>query len=111
MPFRSKATLETWLEEFRAAAHDVPGSVAFQDGADGHDTGLVVLRVSNAGTYTYMQPVALHDPRWEVTFEPRECTVSLAPAHVDAMGKELQLVAALCEFLQSKSTAYIDAQR
>jgi hypothetical protein len=111
MPFRSKATLETWLEEFRADGRRVPGSVAFQDGADGHDTGLVVLQLTNAGTYTYMQPVAPHDPRWEVTFEPRENSVSLAPSEVEAMGRELQLVAALCEFLQEKSAEFIESHR
>jgi hypothetical protein len=111
MPFRSKALLETWLDDFRSAGHNVPGAVAFQDGADGHDTGLVVLRLRNAGTYTYMQPVALHDPRWEITFEPRESAVSLSPSEVDEMGRELQLVAALCEFLQAKSAEYIAAHR
>lgn len=109
MPFRSKATLEAWLEEFRAAGNDVPGSVAFQDGLEGSDTGLMVLRLSNAGTYTYMQPVAPHDARWEITFEPREVSVSLSPADVDAMGAELRRIAALCEFLQAKSAAHISA--
>jgi hypothetical protein len=111
MPFRSKATLENWLEEFRSTGLDVPGSVALQDGADGHDTGLVVLQLSDAGTYTYMQPVALHDARWAVTFEPRESSVSLSPKEVDAMGRELRAVAALCEFLEAKSAAHIDAHR
>jgi hypothetical protein len=111
MPFRSKATLEAWLEEFRASGNDVPGSVALQDGYEGNDTGLVVLRLSNAGTYTYMQPVAPHDARWEVTFEPREGSVSLCPADVDAMGAELRRIAALCEFLQAKSAAHLGALR
>lgn len=111
MPFRSKATLEEWLEEFRAAGHSVPGTVAPQDGVDGRDTGLIVLRLTGAGTYVYMQPVAPHDPRWQITFEARENEVAMSPNEVRDMGIELQAVSALCEYLQAQSVAYIDAHR
>lgn len=109
MPFRSKETLDAWVAEFRAEGHDVPGEVALQDGSEGDDTGLVLLRLTSAGTQTFMQPVGHGDPRWLVTFEPRYDTVSLTPIQVESMGRELQLIAALCSFLQAKSADHIEA--
>ncbi len=107
MPFRSKATLEAWLTEFRTQGHDVPGTVAMQDGSDGRDTGLIILELTESKTAVYMQPVALHDPRWAVTFQGRPFDVTLTPREVDALGREVVKVGELCAFLEEKSRAHI----
>ena len=51
MPFRSKETLEEWLDEFRTTREGgALISVLLQDGGDGEDTGLVVVQLRNEDT-------------------------------------------------------------
>ncbi len=109
MPFRTKSLLEAWLSEFRAQGHDVSATVALQDGSDGSDTGLVILQLTFADTEVFMQPVALHDPRWAVTFQARSFDVALTPQQVDTLGREVIRVGQLCAFLEAKSQDYIHA--
>src|SRR5690348_3700482 len=68
VPFRSKATLETWLEEFHRSreAGDLI-RVAVQDGSEGADTGLVIVPLHNADISLYMEPIEIGDERWRVT--------------------------------------------
>lgn len=106
MPFRSQATLERWLEEFRAFAYPFDGTIKVmqQDGDDG-DTGLVGVRLANASTVTYVQPEAPYSMRWVVTMESREDAVVLDSAGLLKLASELTVVSALCAFLQVKSSA------
>lgn len=105
MSFRSKTTLEAWVEEFRALGH--PGAstirVMSQDGTDGSDTGLVGFRLPGSPTEIYIEPLDHDGPTWAVTFEPREEPVTVEASLVRVMATEMNTLAALCEFLQRKS--------
>lgn len=107
MPFRSRHTLEQWLEEFRALGYPIAGAlkVMQQDGDDGANTGLVGVELANAATVTYVQPEAPYSLRWVVTMEPRDEAVVLDSAGVMSLAAELSMVSALCAFLQAKSAA------
>ena len=109
MPFRSKATLQSWLDEFTQMGYPVAGElkVIEQDGEDGGDTGLVAVRLARATTVIYMQPEMDGSYEWLVTMEPRETPVVLNSAAVLNLATELTTVSALCAFLQVKSQAFV----
>lgn len=111
MPFRSRATLESWLDEFRALGYPMPGGlrVIQQDGDGGANTGLVVVELVNAPTSIYVQPIVQGSPRWVVSFEAREKQVELDPAGVAGLASELAVVSALCAFLQAKANSFTAA--
>lgn len=104
MPFRSRETLERWLTEF----HDARGAgdlirVIVQDGAEGADTGLVVVPLQNATVSVFMEPVEIGDARWRITIEPQPDTTILSSHQLHGMAVELQVAAELCAFLEAKS--------
>ncbi len=107
MPFRSRATLQAWIEEFEELGYTVPGAVyvAAQDGDEGANTGLVRVRMRNASTETYIQPEVQGAVRWVATFERREEELALTAAQAHELAQELSLISALCAFLQAKSAA------
>lgn len=111
MAHRSREMLEAWIEEFRDLGHTMPGSIKVmqQDGIDGADTGLVGVHFANAVTVTYLQPDADGSGTWMVTMEPREEAVVLDSADMLDLANELAVVAALCAFLQGKSTPDTEA--
>jgi hypothetical protein len=111
MPFRSKEVLETWLAEYEADGHHIAeyAEVAVQDGSDGSDTGLVLIALKNATTDVYMQPTALGDPHWEVTFAARNRDLALTTQGVRALSDELAAAADLCAFLERKSIEHLNA--
>ncbi|NQX35199.1 hypothetical protein [Herbiconiux sp. VKM Ac-2851] len=117
MPFRSKEVLESWLAEYESESGPGSGAqsiveyteVAVQDGSDGSDTGLVVIALRNATTDVYMQPVALGDPRWEVTFAARDRDLALSTEDVVALSQELAAAAELCSYLERRSLEHIQA--
>ncbi|MBF4572021.1 hypothetical protein ITJ64_05775 [Herbiconiux sp. VKM Ac-1786] len=108
MPFRSQEILSQWLEEFLAAGHRIEGAVEVlrQDGADGADTGLVVIDLSNAPTTLYLEPVAPGDPRWAITFLARDVDAARSPQRVAALAAELAVIAELCRHLESRSASW-----
>lgn len=108
MPFRSRETLEAWLDEFRTLGYPVSGALKVmpQDGEDGENSGLVGVQLANASTVTYVQPEAPYSRRWVVTMEPREEAVVLDSAGLMKLSAELSVLSALCAFLESKSAAY-----
>lgn len=110
MPFRSKEVLEAWLEEYELGGEQIAeyAEVVVQDGSDGSDTGLVVIGLKNATTDVYMQPVALGDPHWEVTFTARERDLALSTDGVVALAEELSAAARLCTFLERKSIEHLE---
>ncbi|MDO9396965.1 MAG: hypothetical protein Q7T71_10505 [Herbiconiux sp.] len=105
MPYRTKAVLETWVDEFRDQGHLIAGAldVVAQDGSDGSDTGLVVVRLDSISSDLYMQPVALGDPHWAVTLGARPDDVDFTPQQLLAFTAELAVAAALCTYLESRS--------
>lgn len=107
MTFRSKATLETWLEDFRSAreAGDLI-RVIIQDGSDGSDTGLVVVPVKNSSVSIFMQPIRIGDERWSVTLEPNDENTVLDSHQLHALASELAVAAELCSYLEARSKGH-----
>ena len=109
MPFRSKATLELWLAEFRSVRSD--GNliqVLIQAGEDGADTGLVLVPLANASTEIIMEPISIGNPHWVIRFEPRTKPFELTSIHLHGLAAELAVAAALCEFFERKSIAHTE---
>ena len=109
MPFRSLRTLQAWLDEFDGLGYRFTGElkVIQQDGAGGADTGLVLVRLSDAETVITMQPEIREAPKWLVTMEPRDAAMSMDAAELLNLSAELAVVSALCAFLQEKSIAFV----
>lgn len=105
VPYRSKALLEEWVEEFRSQGHAIAGelNVALQDGSDGGDTGLVIVHLQNEFADIYMQPVGLDDPLWEATLTSRREDLVLTPYQLAGLAAEIVVAGNLCTFLQFKS--------
>lgn len=109
MPFRSKDTLQTWLDEF-AASGARGGGVAYvadQEAMDGMDSGLVIYPLTNATTSVYLAPMAVGAPDWRVTFEAQPDVTELSPEAVYDLCRELTSAADLCAFLQRKSIEHV----
>lgn len=107
MPPRSKATLESWLEEFDRLGYPYDGTIRAidQDGGDDADSALVAVRMADATTFTYVQPDTRGGGRWLVTFEAREDAISLDAPGLSRLASEIATLSALCTFLEAKSRA------
>jgi hypothetical protein len=109
MPFRSKQTLEAWVEEFRTTREGgALITVLVQDGDDGADTGLVTVPLRDDGTEIYMQPIAVGDPTWSITIGMRDAETTLSAAQMHGLAAELLVAASLCQFLQEKSIGHLE---
>lgn len=114
MPVRellSKDTLELWLGEFRALGY-LTGSdmrVLQQQDDAAPDTGLIVVDLSNAATITYLQPIDGSGGAWKATMEARDATIELGAVDLLNLGNEVNVLAALCAFLETKSKALLAA--
>lgn len=107
MPFRSKETLERWLDEFRTTREGgALINVLVQAGDDGADTGLVVVPLRNDSTEIYMQPTSVGAPHWSVSFGARTDESDLTAAELLGLAAELMVAASLCDFLQEKSLGH-----
>ena len=114
MPYRDQATVNGWVREFLDAnagtAADV--SVVDNDYTAGPDSGLVVVSLRNASTVTYIQPVVREgEPQWLVTFEARGESFDLDASGVARLAADLTTIARMCEHLQVKTDAAIQANR
>jgi hypothetical protein len=106
MPYRDQATVQGWIQEFRASGHPIATDVSvLEQEVEGSDSGLVLVELRTAETVTYIQPVQRDRPRWVVTFEPREHELELDATGVTELAADLTLLAALCVFLQDKTDA------
>lgn len=109
MPFRSRETLEAWVEEFRATREGgALVDVVIQDGTDGADTGLVTVPLRNDDTQIYMQPVAIGERRWSISFGARDSESALSAAELHGLVAELHVAASLCQFLEEKSIGHVE---
>lgn len=108
MPFRSKDTLQAWLDEF-AASKSASGTpyVADHEASDGRDSGLVMYPLQYATTSVLIQPVATGDPEWTVTIEAQPEITELPAKSLYALCRELTNAADLCAFLREKSRARV----
>ncbi len=104
-PARSKELLDKWVKEFisRTAAADLDAEVVAQDGSDGRDTGLVVVRLHHGSAEVYMQPITLDSTEWETTLTARPDELTLSPYQLAALASEVAVASSLCSFLQFKS--------
>ncbi|MDT3329236.1 hypothetical protein [Microbacterium aquilitoris] len=110
MPYRSRETLQLWLDEFVAARQDGDLiKVVIQDDSWGDDGGLVVVPLRNASTTVYVRPPMNDDARWRVVFEPQLDEVALSAEETAALVAELGTAADLCGYLEVRSVAHIEA--
>ncbi|KHK98026.1 hypothetical protein LK09_09350 [Microbacterium mangrovi] len=110
MPFRTIATLQSWVDEFNEREHPGLSSIRVipQDGADGADTGLVAVRIPDSPVEIVIEPpTPTTTPEWTITFEPREQPVTLGAAAVAKIADEVSALAELCTFLQMKSDDFL----
>ncbi|GMA31557.1 hypothetical protein [Litorihabitans aurantiacus] len=110
MPFRSKETLEHWLEEFttaRGAGASI--KVIIQDGDDGADTGLIVVPLRDSTASIFMEPREIGAPEWRITLEPQPDLTVLSHHEVNAFAMEMLVAAELCAFLEAKSVGHVEA--
>jgi hypothetical protein len=108
MAFRSLATLESWLDEYRALGKPFADDarVVVQDGDGGANTGLVAVRLGHAPTGVFIQPATQDAAGWVATMEPRDESLVLDPEGLLKLSAELAAVSELCTFLQAKSHAH-----
>lgn len=78
-------------------------SVALQDGAEGRDTGLVIIRLGGGGTDVYMQPADFDSVEWKVTLTARPEDLTLSPFEMSSLAAQVAVASNLCSFLQFKS--------
>lgn len=111
MPFRSKGTLERWLEEFQTArgAGDLI-RVIHQDGDDGADTGLVTVPLRDSTASIFMEPLEIGNPQWRITIEPQPDLTVMTSHEVNAFAMELLVAAELCAFLEARSVGHDEAE-
>lgn len=110
MPFRTRATLQSWVEEFNRQEHAGYHSVRVlpQDGAEGADTGLIAVRIPDSPTEIVIEPPSsTTGSEWSITFEPREQSVTLGATAVARIAEEVAMLAELCTFLQKKSDEFL----
>lgn len=109
MSYRTKETLESWLDEFYTLGHAMAETLKVmpQDGSDGGDTGLVGITLMSARTITYIQPEPPGSTNWMITFEARESALQLDADDAMRLSAELAVVSELCRFLQTKSEAFV----
>ena len=107
MSFRSKETLETWLEDFRSAreAGDLI-RVIIQDGSDGSDTGLVIVPVKHSSVSIFMQPIRIGERQWNITLEPNDENTVLSSHQLHSLASELAVAAELCSYLEARSIGH-----
>jgi len=108
MPFRNLATLQGWVDEFEQLGYRFDGrlKVVQQDGANGANTGLVLVTLSAPPTSLTIQPETRDAIRWAVTIEVRDAPVTLDPPEMQLFATNLSTISALCAFLQAKSLAH-----
>lgn len=112
MPFRTKEMLEQWVREFEPAElSDREVDVLRHDDGPESDTGLIVVRLSNASTEVYLHPTAPGEASWEVHFAPRDEYLVLDATGVQTLSDQLARASALCAFLEERSRTRIAADR
>lgn len=111
MPYRTKDTLETWLDEFQRLGYPLSSSIRVipHGEEEESDTGLVAAGLGSAPTTLYVEPIAQGSTSWQVTFEPRDVHTSLDAAAVLTLSNELAVLSALCAFFQAKSETFLEA--
>ncbi|TGO04920.1 hypothetical protein [Serinibacter arcticus] len=109
MPFRSKETLERWLEEFTSqrGAGDLI-KVVVQDGPEGSDTGLVIVPLRDSTASIFMEPLGLGEQKWRITIEPQADLTVLTSHEVNAFAMELLVAAELCSYLEARSVGHVE---
>lgn len=107
MSFRSKETLEAWLEDFKSTreAGDLI-RVIIQDGSDGSDTGLVIVPVKNSSVSIFMQPIQVGERQWNITLEPNDENTVLNSHQLHSLASELAVAAELCSYLEARSVGH-----
>ena len=112
MPYRNKATVESWVTDYldTAPSEAIVVTVLEKDFTPGPESGMVVVSLRNASTVTYIQAVVDdRGPHWVVTFEPRSEAFDLDAAGVARLSADLAAVAGMCGYLQERTDQAVAA--
>lgn len=107
MPYRNRATVESWLNDWRAQ-HGFGTEITVLDDSfqSGENSAVVVVSLRSASTITHLRPVPREGgPCWVATFEPREELVELDQLGLSDLADDVRLLSALLFVLQSKTDA------
>lgn len=110
MPYRSKATVQSWVDEYLTTHTEdaVVVTVLEKDFTPGPESGMVVVSLRNASTVTYIQAVVDDSgPHWVVTFEPRAEGFDLDAPGVARLSSDLGAIARMCAYLQERTLAAV----
>ena len=113
MPYRNKATVQGWVDDYLAQHPERTGSVTVleKDFTPGPESGMVVVALRNVSTITYIQAgVDETGPHWLVTFEPRTEGFDMDAAGVAQLSEDLLVVAGLCDYLQVRTDEVMAAK-
>lgn len=106
MPFRTRETIQPWLDEFRQLGFAVSDTLRVAE-LEGED-GVVILNLEHSPTNVFLHPnVQDGQARWVVTFEARDEAVEMDGAGLARLNAELGALSALVAFLQAKSAAFL----
>lgn len=113
MPYRDRATIESWITEFvqHRGLDALDITVLDRNFESGPDSGLVIVTLRDASTLTYIHPQIRQGlPRWIVTFEPRTEGMDLDAGETEQLGSDITILGEICAFLQSKTDAALSAR-
>lgn len=106
MPCHSHALLTRWVADFvRTTPISSTIEVLHQDGFDGEDGGLVVVRPRGVDAEFYLLPAAPGESRFVVTIAALANEVTIDSLQLLLLSEELKNASALCDHLESRSRA------
>jgi hypothetical protein len=112
MPYRDRAQEEGWLSDFwdEHSLFDDRLTVLDDDFVPHANSGLVVAHLSRSPGIAYLSVKTIGDePRWMVTFEPRQEAIDLDASGVHELAREIGALGILCDYLQGRTDQAIRA--
>ncbi|WP_336644626.1 protein-L-isoaspartate carboxylmethyltransferase [Microbacterium sp. USHLN186] len=110
MPYRDRARVEGWVNEYNAT-HDVEAlrvGVLDKNFESGPNSAIVIVTLRSASTITFLHPaIRKGAPVWMVTFEERNEPVDLDDAGLRLLAEDMCAVAELRSYLQEKTDALL----
>ncbi|WP_207454322.1 hypothetical protein [Desertivibrio insolitus] len=107
MALFSLETIDSWLADFRALGHRVPGVIRTLErdlDAEGEqDAGLVLIKFELATTDTFLERPAHDQPGWRVHFAPRDEELVMSSVEVQNLAEEFHMVSRVASYLEART--------
>ncbi len=107
MPYRNRATVESWLNDWLVQQGLGTEITVLDDSFEpGENSAVVVVSLRGAPTITHLRPVPRDGaPCWVATFEPRDELIELDQARLADLADDMHLLRELLSVLQRKTDA------